>query len=99
MCLERRRPVASSIEKYLREQVEANGGTCEKFVSPGKRFVPDDIVTWPMAPIEFVEVKEPGDRLSSGQIRDHIRRRAMGQKVTVVKSNEDVDRYVRRGNP
>lgn len=91
--------MASSIEKYLKRRVKDNGGTCEKFVSPGKRNVPDDIVTWPMSPIEFVEVKESGDRLRLGQIRDHARRRKMGQKVTVIRSREDVDDYVRRGNP
>lgn len=89
----------SSIEKYLREQVERNGGMCEKFVSPGKRNVPDDLVTWPMSPMELVECKTEGTKPRPGQIRDHARRRKLGQKVTVVATKADVDHYVRRGNP
>lgn len=89
----------SSIEKYLVRQVERNGGTCEKFVSPEKNNVPDRLITWPMTPMELVEVKDEGKRPRPGQLRDHARRRAMGVKVTVVDSKADVDRYCRRGNP
>lgn len=34
----------SKIEQYLKEQVEAAGGECRKFVSPGRRGVPDQLV-------------------------------------------------------
>src|SRR5882757_7251769 len=66
------------LEKYFVEQVEKHGGTAEKFVSPGRRFVPDRLVTWPplgSPRIHFVELKTKGGVLSSGQARDHARRR------------------------
>ena len=34
------------VETYLVEQVELHGGTCEKFVSPNRKNVPDRIVSW-----------------------------------------------------
>jgi len=37
----------SKIETHLREQIEAIGGLCYKFVSPGRRNVPDRIVLMP----------------------------------------------------
>lgn len=35
------------VEDRLAEGVEALGGTCEKFVTPGKRGPPDRIISWP----------------------------------------------------
>jgi hypothetical protein len=37
----------TAVEKYLVEQVEARGGLCEKHVSPGRKGVPDRLVSWP----------------------------------------------------
>lgn len=88
----------SSIEKYLREQVEKNGGMCEKFVSPGKRNVPDRLVTWPYE-MNLVETKATGKKPRPGQVRDHARRAKLGVIVHVLDTKAKVDRYVRRGNP
>jgi hypothetical protein len=35
------------VEAYLKKQVAADGGSTRKFVSPGRRGVPDQIVIWP----------------------------------------------------
>jgi hypothetical protein len=88
-----------AIEKYLVEQVEKYGGMCEKFVSPGKRHVPDRIITWPapgFARIHFAEVKTIGGKLESGQIRDHERRRRLGCRVEVLWTKAQIDEYVKR---
>jgi hypothetical protein len=50
------------VEGALRRAVEARGGLCLKFSSPGRRGVPDRIVLLPGAPAAFVEVKRPGQR-------------------------------------
>ena len=84
----------SAVEKYLRQRVEELGGTCEKFVSPGKRGVPDRIVTMPGGVIEFVETKAPTGRVRAEQSRDHAQRRALGVLVAVVSTKEEVDKYI-----
>lgn len=86
----------SKVEKLLREGVEAAGGMCEKFVSPGKRGVPDRIVTWP-GEVHFVELKKPGESPEEYQLRDHDRRRSMRQMVFVLDSHEAVTWYIRVG--
>lgn len=84
----------SAIEAYLVREVAKRGGIAEKFSSPGRRNVPDRIVTWPNGVVEFVEVKAPGKKPTPGQARDHKRRRAMFHTVIVVDSYADVLRYV-----
>ena len=93
----------SKIEAYFVEQVEKHGGLCEKFTNPGKRFVPDRIVTWPgfspiiysTARIHFVELKTIGGKLTPGQARDHARRRQLGCDVAVLWTKAQVDVYIR----
>lgn len=91
----------SKVEKLLREGVEAAGGMCEKFVSPGKRGVPDRIVTWPHSDnslarpcVDFVETKAPDGRVKPHQARDHKRRRALGQRTFVLSTAVDVNWYL-----
>jgi hypothetical protein len=98
----------SAIEKYLVKQVAAHGGVAEKFKSPGKKNVPDRIISWPdnfpsarmrLSRADFVEVKTLLGKCTPGQHRDHIRRRGMGFVVVVVKSKTDVDMYIRKYAP
>lgn len=96
----------STIEKYLVEQVAKHGGVAEKFKSPGRNSVPDRIVSWPrteLAPamaytapkVHFIEVKTLLGKVTTGQKRDHERRRKMGFTVIVIRSKADVDQYLR----
>lgn len=94
----------SKIEKYLREQVELYGGTCEKFKSPQRKNVPDRICCWPHpesdedlagGEIDFVELKATDEEPNEGQARDHKRRRRMGFRVFVIDTMTGVDIYVR----
>jgi uncharacterized OB-fold protein len=87
----------AALEHYFVEQVEKHGGIAEKFTSPGRRHVPDRIVTWPcygFARVHFVELKTIGGKLELGQIRDHARRRHLGCHVRVVWTKKQVDEYV-----
>jgi len=83
----------SKIEKALIARVNTLDGICEKFVSPGRRGVPDRIVTLPGGRIIFVELKSPSGRLSPSQIRDHERRIQMGCEVRVINNIEDINAF------
>lgn len=55
------------IERRLKAGVEALGGLCLKWVSPGCTGVPDRVVILPGGRVIFVELKKPGGRLSERQ--------------------------------
>jgi hypothetical protein len=80
------------VESYLIRRVKKLGGVAEKFTSPGRRSVPDRLVTFPGGRVCFVEVKATGCKVTDNQARDHERRRKMGFVVFVVDSKEAVDR-------
>lgn len=81
------------IEAALVKRVKALGGMAEKFTSPGRRSVPDRIVTLPGGRVIFVELKAPGAKPTENQQRDHERRRALGCDVRVIDSLEAVDAF------
>jgi hypothetical protein len=89
------------VEDYLREQVELRGGLCEKHVSPGRKGVPDRLITIPYttgpepARMELVETKAPGKKPRKDQERDHARRAKLGIVVRVIDTKAKVDNYVR----
>ena len=76
------------IEAALMRRVATLGGTCEKFTSPGRRSVPDRLVSLPGGRIVFVECKAPGKKPTELQERDHARRRALGCEVVIIDSME-----------
>lgn len=83
------------IEKALVKRVKELGGTAEKFTSPGRRSVPDRLVTLPGGRIIFVELKAPGKKPTENQLRDHNRRRELGCDVRVIDSLEGVNAFPR----
>lgn len=74
----------SIVEKHLTAAVKAAGGIAYKFVSPGRRSVPDRIVLLPGGRIVFVECKAPGKAPRADQLREHERLRALGFTVVVL---------------
>ena len=76
------------IEAELIRRVKDLGGLCEKFTSPGRRSVPDRIVTLPGGRVVFVELKAPGQHPTVAQQADHTRRRALGCVVHVIDTVE-----------
>jgi len=84
----------STIEKRLKRGVEALGGLCEKFTSPGRRSVPDRMVSLPGGRIVFVELKAPKKEPTALQAKDHARRRALGLDVIVINTVEKVDEFL-----
>lgn len=81
----------SSIEEYGRQQIVKMGWMCEKFTSPGKRSVPDRIISMDNGGVFFIEFKAPGKTPTKLQLLDHEKRRAMGFRVYVIDSKEGVD--------
>ena len=95
----KRETLESDVERYFVAQVERCGGLAEKFSSPGRKGVPDRIVTWPaagFARVHFVELKTIGGKLESWQERDHERRRKLGCHVFVIWTKKQVDDYIER---
>ncbi|WP_193160490.1 VRR-NUC domain-containing protein [Citrobacter youngae] len=78
----------SIIEKHLVDEVKKVGGFAYKFVSPGRRSVPDRIVLLPGGRIVFVECKAPGKAPRADQVREHKRLRALGFSVVVLDSKD-----------
>ena len=79
------------IERMLVERIEKLGGLCLKWVSPGRRNVPDRIVLLPGGMINFVEVKAPGKIPSVGQMREHQRLRNLGFCVYLIDSEFNIN--------
>ena len=77
------------VEAALVRRVKALGGLCEKFTSPGRRSVPDRLVTMPDGHIIFVELKRPGGKPTEAQLKDHAKRRELGCDVRVIDNLED----------
>jgi hypothetical protein len=85
--------VEKQIETALIARVRALGGTAEKFTSPGRRSVPDRLVTLPGGRVIFVECKRPGAKPTAKQQLDHDRRRALGCDVRVIDSIEQANAF------
>ena len=82
------------IERALVRRVESLGGMAEKFVSTGRRSVPDRLITMPNGVIIFVEVKNVGKKPTPAQQRDHDRRRALGCDVRVIDTMESARAFM-----
>lgn len=67
----------ANVEKYLKKQIEAIGGLCWKWVSPGRSGVPDRICIMPGGLIFFVELKAPGkvERPEQKLVQHYLRKR------------------------
>lgn len=82
------------VERYLIKECEKRGWLCWKFVSPGRRGVPDRVVIR-HGGVAFVEVKRKGGRVSPLQLRriDELARR--GVPARVVETKGEIDEMIR----
>lgn len=80
------RPRESEIEKYLVDAAEAKGFLVRKVSWIGRRGAPDRVIMLPGGRIVWVELKAPGEKPEPHQEREHVRMRALGQRVEVVDS-------------
>jgi hypothetical protein len=84
-----------TIEQALVKRVKELGGMAEKFVSPGRRSVPDRLITLPGGVIIFVELKAPNKYPTELQKLDHERRRALGCDVRVINTLEEARAFTK----
>lgn len=82
------------VERYLIKECEKRGWLCWKFVSPGRRGVPDRVVIR-HGGVAFVEVKRKGGRVSPLQIRriEELTRRGVAARV--VETKGEIDEMIR----
>ena len=72
------------IEQKLVQAVKRAGGLAVKFTSPGFDGMPDRLVILPMNYMAFVEVKSPGGKPRSLQVKRHELLRRLGCRVFVL---------------
>ena len=84
----------AEIEKYLRTKIEAKGGLCLKFVSPGNSGVPDRLVIYPKGQTCFVELKAPGKELRPLQSYWLGKLIDMDQNYAFIFTKECVDNFI-----
>ena len=78
----------SKLEKKLREYAEGKGCMFLKFVSPGRKGVPDRIVFGPNGRVVLLELKARTGSLSPAQTQMIIALRDLDHAVAVVQSLE-----------
>lgn len=83
----------STVEKYLKEQVELAGGEIRKLAWIGHRSAPDRAVF--LNGVYFVETKRPGLDATQAQAREHNKLRKHGADVRVINTKEKVDEFIR----
>lgn len=85
------------VERRLRALAKLHKDKCfvEKHVSPGRRGVPDDLITWghPLCIMELIETKAPKGERRKHQARDHALRARYGIKVHTLYTVAEVDAY------
>lgn len=81
-------------ERYLKKKIEALGGLCLKFVSPGNDGVPDRIVIFPKGEVCFVELKAPGAKLKP--LQRYWQQQLLNRMVIAgsASSKEEVDGFI-----
>ena len=83
----------NQIEQYLIKCVKEAGGEVRKVKWIGRRGAPDRLVMLPFSSI-WVELKAPGEKCKSHQLREHVRLLAAGMRVDVIDSMEKVDNLI-----
>jgi hypothetical protein len=88
----------ADIEDYLHTRVKERGGEYRRTSWIGRSNAPDDRIMLP-GNCFWAECKAPDVVMSDtargrAQLREHARMRALGERVEVIASFEDVDRLI-----
>jgi len=84
----------STIETYLRTQVQRAGGKAYKWSSPNSRGVPDRICFFPLGRVYLVECKATDKVPTPLQAKVIRSLRVMGHVVLVIDSKEKVNSFI-----
>lgn len=85
----------SQLEKRLKDEIEQLGGLCFKWVSPGRRGVPDRICILPRGRTIFVEMKAPNGKLSPLQEKRIQELEKRKHEVYVLETKQKVDAFIK----
>ena len=83
-----------NIETKLVSAVRQHGGLCPKFVSPGLDGVPDRIILLPGGRIAFAEMKAPGKKMRSLQVKRKGQLEALGFRVYCIDRPEQINTVI-----
>jgi len=86
------------IERTLRQKVEQKGGLAIKLAGTGLTGIPDRLILMPGARVWFVETKTATGVLSPRQKYMAGILLKLGFPVTVIRSREDVNRFIENQN-
>jgi hypothetical protein len=89
-------PKEANLEDYLRDRVEAMGGRCLKFVSPGTAGVSDRLIILPNLAPAFLELKRLGEEPTPLQLKFMRDMRKLGQVADWAYTQEGVERILWR---
>ena len=81
------------IERYLVKRCEENDFLCRKYVSPGRRGVPDRVV-FARGHVVYIELKSATGVLSPLQKREITRMINHGADVRVYASKSEIDDFI-----
>lgn len=93
----------STVEDYLREQVEAHGGRCEKVIDQSRRGHPDREIQWPsrsvldgywLGALDKAELKKPDGEPEAHQTRYHTFLARCSVPVYLLDTKHKVDVYI-----
>ena len=84
----------SIIEKHLKDEIKDLGGHCEKFTSPSRSGVPDQLVLY-NGVTYHVELKQERGRLSHRQLEVKRIWNSCGITIYYLWSIEDVDNFIK----
>lgn len=82
------------IEKYFKNKIKQAGGRSMKWVCPGVRGVPDQIVFFPNGQTVFVEMKRPNGALRKSQEKMTRTLRELNQQVFACYTKHQADLLV-----
>ena len=82
------------VERKLVEAVKANGGMCIKLLCDQLTGLPDRMCLFPNHKIVFVELKTTGRKPKRIQLFMHDKLRALGFRVEVIDSIENVEQFI-----
>lgn len=83
-----------AVERRLVELIKLNGGICIKLLCDQLIGLPDRMCLLPGHKIAFVELKTTGQKPRKIQIAMHKKLRALGFRVEVIDTVEDVEAFV-----
>lgn len=78
------------IEKMLVNAVKIHGGLALKFVSPNFNGMPDRLILLPFGKIAFAEMKAPGRKMRSIQIKRKRQLESLGFSVYCIDGTEQI---------